>query len=544
MYKVLIIDDEEPVREAVKMLGQWDSLNITEIIEAQNGKQGLLLLEKYKPDIILVDMKMPEMNGIEFLKIVKEKYPEVCSIVISGFNDFFYTKEAIKSKAADYLLKPINREELNTALSKALDIIKENSRSLRASIENNIALNLSLPMVKEKILMSIIDECSSKENNDIYKRLVDLDGKDQYYSITLLKIMNLEEIKKKGFNNDIELLYYAISNVIEEITEKPVKNFSFRNPRLDREIIILSASNEANYLPGCEFLKKVVRKMKEVFGIAAIAAVGQVCNNTENLSEAYKSADKVIGSINLIGSDYVASIKDYKARIKEKVSMINKFSIIASAAQSGGYDYIKSIVEELIDEVKKSDYFSIRSANRILKELIIVMNDIAMELGLPNSNSSSEAYGVLDLREDRYDYSNLDTYKKALFSILDYSYIKIRDNKKYNENFNVYDIKEYIDRHYFEEIKISIFTDKYFLSREYLMKLFKQEFKFGIYEYVQKVRMEKAKELLKDFNVKINSISKMIGYSDNNYFSKAFRNYYGSSPSDYRAVLFIEKGHL
>lgn len=541
MYKVLIIDDEEPVREAIRLLGQWDNLNITDIIEAQNGKQALTLIEEQNPNIILVDMKMPEMNGIEFLKIIRGKYPQICSIVISGFDDFFYTKEAIKAKTVDYLLKPINGEELNNALSKATDILKESSENLRESIENNMALNLSLPMVKEKIIMSIIDESSSKQNNDLYKKFLDFHGTDEYYSITLLRIMNLEEVKKRGFNNDIELLYYAISNIINEITENKVKNFSFRNPRFEREIIILSASGEVSNLPSCDFITKVVRKIKEIFGIVAIAAIGVVCDNTESLCESYKSADKVIGSINLIGKEYVVSIKDYKSTVKEKMSMINKFSVIESATRNGSYDSIKGIVQEFIDEVEKSGYFSIRSANRTLKELIIVMNDIVMDLGLPNSNSSSENYGVLDLREDRYDYSSLESFRQVLFCVLEYSYEKIKASKKYNENFNVYDIKNHIDRYYFEEIKISIFTDRYFLSREYLMKLFKQEFGFGIYEYVQKVRMEKAKELLKDFSIKVQSISKMIGYSDNNYFSKAFKNYYGSSPSDYRSIIGKDK---
>ncbi|MNW58129.1 Xylose operon regulatory protein [compost metagenome] len=95
-------------------------------------------------------------------------------------------------------------------------------------------------------------------------------------------------------------------------------------------------------------------------------------------------------------------------------------------------------------------------------------------------------------------------------------------------------IKAYIDNHYFENIKISMFTDKYFLSREYLMKLFKGKYGCGIHEYVQKVRMDKARDLLSDPALKIQDISEMLGYKDKNYFSKAFRNYYDCSPSEFR----------
>jgi len=112
---------------------------------------------------------------------------------------------------------------------------------------------------------------------------------------------------------------------------------------------------------------------------------------------------------------------------------------------------------------------------------------------------------------------------------------RARQADRTGASFHISDIRAYIDRHYFEEIKISMFTEKYFLSREYLMKLFKQEYGVGIHEYMQKLRMEKARVLLGEETLKIQEISDMLGYNDKNYFSKAFRNYYGVSPSEYRS---------
>jgi two-component system response regulator YesN len=131
---------------------------------------------------------------------------------------------------------------------------------------------------------------------------------------------------------------------------------------------------------------------------------------------------------------------------------------------------------------------------------------------------------------------NFELFKKYLLDVTELFYSLARKQMK-NDNLNIYEIKEYIDSNYCQEIRISLFTDKYFLSREYLMKLFKNEFGCGIYEYVLRVRMEKARELIADPTVKIHSIAQMLGYSDNNYFSKAFRNYFGISPSDYRCTL-------
>lgn len=109
MYKVLIIDDEEPLREAINILGDWKGLGVDQVLEATDGNMGLDMLREQKIDLVLVDMKMPELNGSELLQIVEKEFPELLTIVISGYNDFEYTRQAIRSKVVDYLLKPVNR---------------------------------------------------------------------------------------------------------------------------------------------------------------------------------------------------------------------------------------------------------------------------------------------------------------------------------------------------------------------------------------------------------------------------------------------------
>jgi two-component system response regulator YesN len=183
---------------------------------------------------------------------------------------------------------------------------------------------------------------------------------------------------------------------------------------------------------------------------------------------------------------------------------------------------------------RTGEMFSIGEADRVVQDFVILMNDMAMDLKvapekLPiNGQSSLREIGI------GADFANFDQYEKLLLRLLEYYGNEIRGSLTANRPFEVGDIKTYIDNHYFEDIKISLFTEKYYLSREYLMKLFKLQFGVGIHEYVQKVRMDKAKLLLDDPTLKIQDISAMLGYKDKNYFSKAFRNYYSVSPTEYR----------
>jgi two-component system response regulator YesN len=196
-----------------------------------------------------------------------------------------------------------------------------------------------------------------------------------------------------------------------------------------------------------------------------------------------------------------------------------------------------SVVGDFANQIKKSGVFSLGDANRTLREFTILLYETALDFGVPNEELTKGSDQELHARGVTFDYASIEGFVRQLEHILESYGEKIRTTIRSHSSFNIHDIKQYIDKHYFEDIKIFMFTEKYFLSREYLMKLFKQEFGSGIYEYVQKVRMEKAVELLADPNLKIQDISEMLGYKDKNYFSKAFKNYYEMSPSEYRGQL-------
>ncbi|QGQ96459.1 response regulator [Paenibacillus psychroresistens] len=538
MYKVLIIDDEEPSRDAIKILGDWDSLGVDSVLEAINGKMGMELVRAERPDIVLVDMRMPEMNGTEFLKLVTQEFPDLVRIVISGYSDFEYAKQAIQSNAADYLLKPVNKTELNVVLQKAIDSLKVKRKKETESIDANISLNMSLPKLKEKILMSIIEQTVNRHTNQEQLEMIFPDNKNNSFGIALLRIMNLEEIKQKRFNQESDLLYFAITNVINEVGSDNFQCFSFVNPKAKREIIITFTyegvfPDEIKSL-SISFMKRVVRKLNELFGIEVIAGIGDISSDAFELSVSYRTAEAILNSVNLIDLKEAIFIYVLHKDSFESHSITNRMSLIKSALEDSNQSTITNILYEYTHKIKKSGYFNIGNADRSLLEFFILLQDIAIEFGVQQKELSNDYEAALLTQGTTLDYTSFEQFEQVLFHILHYYSDKIKSSIKSSKNFNVNDIKEYIHNHYFETIKISLFTQKYFLSREYLMKLFKQEFGYGIHEYIQKVRMEKAKELLNDSNLKIQTISEMLGYSDKNYFSKAFKNYYQISPSDSR----------
>ncbi|MCL6459996.1 MAG: response regulator, partial [Gorillibacterium sp.] len=304
MFSLLIIDDEEPVREAIRILGRWGELGIDQLHEATDGKSGLALLQREKIDLVLVDMKMPEIDGVEFLQIVEQDYPNLLAIVISGYNDFEFTRQAIRSKVVDYLLKPINRLDLNQALRKAIDLLEVKRRNESDFINKNITLNMSLPKLKEKIYLSIIERSFKQQTNEALLPLIGADLPGNHFGAVVLRILNLEHICKVRFNQDMDLLHFAVANVMSEIAVKDLQCFCFGSPKLDREMIAVYTM-PGGYPEDLAFradhlTRKSVAMLKELFGIMISAGIGEPCIDVMDIAVSYEAAKAGVHSIPLL----------------------------------------------------------------------------------------------------------------------------------------------------------------------------------------------------------------------------------------------------
>ncbi|MDQ0114741.1 response regulator transcription factor [Paenibacillus harenae] len=554
MYRVLIVDDEEPLREAIRILGDWRGLGVSEVLEASDGRMALELLPENKIDLVMVDMKMPEMTGMEFLQVVERDYPDLLTIVISGYNDFEYTRQAIHSKVVDYLLKPINRQDLNQALRKAIDLLDAKRKRESEFINRNITLNMSLPKLKEKVYLSIIERSFKSQSNEAFLPLIGADEPGNRFAAVVLRVLNLERIRSGRFHNDTDLLHFAVSNVLNEIAGDRFQSFSFANPKQERELIAV-LTMKGGYREDIAYhslhqMKRAASALQELFGITVVIGVGAACGDALDIASSYDGARAAMYGVDLLrlkGTTVMATGATGKEgggqeREKERerdgssVSITGRMTIIRGALETGNIQHARSILGELTKRWRSAERFTIGESDRVMAEYIILLNDMALELGVKEEQLPIGEDHPLRSMGLSADYDSFETYEALLYGVLDYYSELIRKAQSANRPFEVADIKAYIDDHYFEDIKISMFAEKYFLSREYLMKLFKGQFSYGIHEYVQKVRMDKAKELLGDPALKIQDISEMLGYKDKNYFSKAFRNYYNVSPSEYRTA--------
>ncbi|MEK3903432.1 MULTISPECIES: response regulator transcription factor [unclassified Paenibacillus] len=543
MYRVLIIDDEEPLREAIHILGDWEGLGVSEVREATDGKAGLELLRRERFDLVLVDMKMPELGGAELLQIAEQEFPDLLLIVISGYNDFEYTRQAIRSKVVDYLLKPVNRTDLNHALRKAVGVLEAKRKRESEFISRNITLNMSLPKLKEKMYLSIIDRSFKTQSNEAFLPLIGVDGGASHFAVGLLRMLNLEQVRKERFHGDRDLLQFAVTNVMNENTDGQFESFSFASPKGEREFIAIFTM-KGGYEADAAFLslhhmKKAASTLKELFGILCAGGIGEPCRDSLSIAASYEQAKASLDMVDLLSlrGSLIVQGNVMNPAAKDIPSLTGRMPQIRSALESGNVNHARSILSEFIRKCQETEGFTLGEADRTLQGFILLLGEIAAELdAMPPQTRSGKDSSLLSLGI-LSDFASFEQFAGVLNDIFDRYAGEISRTVAGDRSSVLENIKAYIDNHYFEDIKISMFTEQYFLSREYLMKLFKGQYGYGIHEYVQKVRMDKATALLADPALKIQDISEMLGYKDKNYFSKAFRNYYDCSPSEFRLRL-------
>ncbi|MGO4108841.1 response regulator [Paenibacillus sp. YAF4_2] len=537
MYRVLIIDDEEPLREAIRILGDWKGLGVEEVLEATDGQMGLELIAKHQVDLVMVDMKMPAMSGAELLQVLERDYPDLPAIVISGYNDFEYTRQAIRSKVVDYLLKPINRHDLNAALRKAVDLLE--ARRVRESefINRNITLNMSLPKLKEKMYLSIIDRSFRSQTNEAFLPLIGADDPDNRFAVVVLRMLNMEQVRSARFHSDVDLLHFAVANMLNEIAGEYFQAFSFASPRQDRELIVIltmKGAYQEDIVYRClHQMNKALAALQDLLGIVAIAGIGTPCTGIMEIASSYETAKAAISGIDLLKLKGYSVTNTVVKPSKEIAPITGRIQLFRAALEAGNSTGAKSILSEDLRKWGSADFFTIGEADQTIARFIIMMNDMSLELGVPRDKLPIMEEHPIRFMHLSEDFVSFEQFSKLLDDALHFYLEQIRMTQT---TFEIGDIKAYIDNRYYEDIKISMFADKYFLSREYIMKLFKQQFGCGIHEYVQRIRMDKAKELLDDPTLKIQDISERLGYKDKNYFSKAFRNYFSVSPTEYRAA--------
>lgn len=510
MCNVLIVDDESLIVEGLKVLIPWSELGVKDIFIACNGEEALALLRENTVDIIISDITMPKMNGLQLIKEVKKVSDRTKCIILSGYDDFAYAKEAIYLGIENYILKPINEVELVETLKLTMDKLKN-----------------------EELEQAFEDEELETIRDNIYKRWI-------------TNKISVYELEKREFVLNIGLNYKSYVVALVKLKEN---NIQLNDIKMNLFKAIDDKSGTVIYLDNNMFaiilasdyiieenqlyydLKEVILKFKKHRKEDLFISVGNVVSNPGNLYKSFERAEYLQDYLlqygyNSVVSDY--KIDKSKQRLMDNLGIdLSEFNKVLLAQDIKAID---KYLDEVFNKIKESQGISPSYIKNISVKLILCLKKVCDELGV-------NGYKINEYLNDLIDYvCSQETIEEMQNTIKQecYEFIRAVGNQEYTPV--IRQVINYVNIHYYEKLSLKILSQSYNINTSYLGQVFTKEVGMSFSDYVNKVKNEKAKDLLLNSNLKINDIAKAVGFEDTSYFYRKFKSYFGVNPQAFREV--------
>lgn len=539
MYKVLIIDDESIIRKGIKNIINWKQLDCEVCADASDGMEGIELIKRYLPEIIITDIRMPGLDGLSMIKQVKGIVPYSKIIILSGYRDFDYVQEAIKYGAFDFLLKPSKIEELTAVLSRAVNEINDQKIRHLEIDRFKVLFEQSIPILREKLLYDIIYGLNSNEYEITEKmRLFNINIKN----FVLVVMENDYDEKSNSSQYDKHLCQFGIVNSFEEIFEEKYEVLSimlnssrvgFIIQKPDRVPLDIEEVSEK-----CGYLQEVINNG---FGFTVTIAVSSGGVSAMELPEKLKECLGSLEYKSYMGTNSIIQYSDLNSFFRyEDYSILDRYQKqLLESIKSGNEGLVKVTTQNIaryvttnkinINYMKNFYYTTLSSINNIRISVSAIEVDKKHEEG-------RDIASLLKLIEKSESAEELNSLLED---------VAVRIAEKVN-NFNNKSIKlilrkaiDYIQEHYSEQVTLNEVAENIYVSTFYISRMFKKELGKSFVDYLNDVRIEKSKELLKDVKYKTYEVAEIVGISDPHYFSKLFKKYSGMTPSEYRESLIL-----
>jgi two-component system response regulator YesN len=514
MHKVLLVDDELFVRKGLINLIDWSSLQLDICGEAENGEQALNLIRQLTPNIVIVDIRMPVLDGLELIKRVNmEEGHQPFFIILSGYADFSYAQQALSYNVSNYILKPVDEIELTATLKKIA--ISLNQKQL-------------LSMTREKPLVEIvIDSLAQAEPSEqVMMQIVHTLGLPLTSSYTYV----IAEIQDKLPHGEIDYLL-------------PVQTSLQRYFRLEGQplLIHVHAYNQYGFIVpplwqdeqfDTERIRysKLLQSLENDLSTKIALFIGHKVNHLQQIVHSRTSADKCLnyrfaaGFNGIFLASELLELPLYYFDVDEELH--SKLIYEVEANHKEGY---RNAIHSIFIAFQERYFAPGAVANTIRRSIITTINIIRQLEGNEKDLSWLE-----DLLNWQTKYRNQDQLRDVFLHFIEEAAEYIADKRGAKGEGNIEKVKKYIDGHYRENIYLKGIASDFHMNSVYLGQLFRKN--YGVYfnEYLLSLRIEEAKRLLRQTKKRMYEIAEMVGFHNADYFATQFEKLENMTPTDYR----------
>jgi two-component system, response regulator YesN len=530
MYKVLIVDDEYYFRQAIKVSLPWEELDLQLIGEAKNGEDALELTRMLHPDIIMVDINMPIMDGLAFIKEAKAEGFKSKFIVLTGHSEFAYAKDALQLGVSNYVLKPIDEEEIRSSLC---EIKKSINKERKATVELDVlkkqaAANASLVrnQVLNDWLLGNIDLAHKEER----LQSLGIDIGSPYYMTAVIDI-EASDKHARSMEHKRTTIGHICSRFLQSAVNKSVKCEGFLNGK--GQFVLILGSDDKDFDEVGELCDSIRLMMAETNEYTYTIGLGNGHLGFEAVSESYKEALYALKHRFILGANQVIHYaKVTQTALKMSLYSVDKRSRLLMSMRSGN---TQEVEEWLID------FFNNARIKKTSLEMLLVAGfeifSTCMEFLEETSRDINEIFDS-QTESDLFQFiermNSFSEYEEWIRSLIRKLMTHVHANKPSRSAIIVEEVKSFIESNYAnEEMKIEDIARGVHMNYNHLCYVFKKETSCTINDYLTQIRMQRAKELFDQGYLVVQEVASRVGYSDANYFGKCYKKYAGISPSKY-----------
>lgn len=522
-YTVLLVDDEEDIRGGISKKMDWAALGFSLVSEAENGREALELAEQHRPDVVLTDIQMPFMDGLELCRILTQRLPATKLVVFSGFDDFSYAKQAIGMNVFEYILKPINAAELSEVLEKLRHKLDEERAQQNDMERLRRRYEESLPMLRELFFTQLLD--GRILAGEVVERAARYDLESD--GLWLAAVLRIDCAKEES-----ELLPLSVQGFFGEqlrVGESVCRSFFYG----DSLALLLRITEERSLYPLIEELDRVCQLAKTYLGFSVTVGVGWVCDELYSLRHSAAGARSALDYRALVGTGRAIYIGDLEPGRQESLFFEeDDRRELSAAVKLGSVEDVREQVRRLEGRVWESG-LPMSSCQLFFLSLFSCLLTLTRDGNL----APAEVFGEEFTLPQMTDFDSAERFGEWCLARCLCLYELLHSQRTDSTGRMMQEAKQYIREHYQEsDLSVEVLCELLHLSPSYFSTLFRRESGMTFVNYLTEARMEKAVTLLLESEEKTYRIAELVGYQDPNYFSYVFKKQFGMSPTKYRGA--------
>lgn len=534
MNKVLIVEDEWFTRNSLINAIDWKSVDCEVAADAEDGTQALELIKLHSPDIVVSDIKMDGMDGLELCEQISKYHPNIRVILVTGYSEFEYAQQALKQGVKDFILKPTDPEELLSAVKRITREIENNRKRQEEYGRLLTAVEENIPFLQERFILELangkpFDEKELRQRQDF------LQMNFSSFFLIALEIDNYEGFLEKYGERQRQVMKLMLRDIGLEVIIRYGSGYF-----IEKETNLYVIFVQCRDIVG--LTEELQQKIADVAEIPVSLGVSNPSSRMENLNAAYHQAVEALRQKFYVGHQCIVYYRDLK--ISEGiVRMVRPGDLeglvehmmehVKAGNREGALSGLDMLFGSLVElKPEKSDYIK-----NIAFEIVILLQRLLLDMDEKPSDIFTDANFLAGISNCKVLNDIKDLLENSVRKAADLIHAR---NKKLSQSV-VKKIIEYLNRNFDKDISLDDLGNIAYMNPKYVCRLIKKETGSNFSDILLEIRVEKAKELLRQPDLKTYEIAAKVGIEDSRYFSKVFKKYAGITPTEYRQQ-FVQNG--